>query len=123
MVEVDPHRSSHEHDHAQSIRSFSVELKRAVDPDRFRDVMSFLIMRHAENLLRIKGLVRFDGQQGLRLVNGVHDVFSSSNTCNIELPNSAQGAIVFIGIDLPEDVIRTDILSCYSREALAPQHR
>jgi G3E family GTPase len=118
---LDDRPSKAEHHHAHSVRTFSIRLGQSLDPDRFRDVMSFLIMRHAENLLRIKGLVRFAGDQRLRLISGVHDVFSSADACGAVLEHDASGAIVFIGTDLPEERIRADILSCYCGERLGEE--
>jgi len=105
------------HLHNATVRSFTVRLAAPLDPDRFRDVLSFLIMRHAENLLRIKGIARFSGEMAPRLLNGVHDVFSSQPANAATLATGDAGAIVFIGEGLPEDAIRADLKSC---EAAGP---
>ncbi|CAN5810071.1 GTP-binding protein [soil metagenome] len=102
------------HHHAHGVHSFVVHIARPLDPDRFRDVLSFLIMRHAEALLRVKGIVRFAGNRGVRLVNGVHDVFSSEPVDAAGPPPGLGGALVFIGIGLPEAGIRADLASCES---------
>ncbi len=104
----------HHHHHTTSVQTFTVHLDRAIDPGRFRDVMSFMIMRHAENLLRIKGIVRFSGEETPRLLNGVHDVFSSELTQCDALTVGNAGSIVFIGVDLPEDTIRSDLAASLS---------
>jgi len=100
------------HHHTASVRSFTVRLGAPLDPDRFRDVLSFLIMRHAENLLRVKGFVRFSGEARPRLLNGVHDVFVSEPVDVAALEEDHAGALVFIGEDLPETAIRADLKSC-----------
>lgn len=102
------------HDHSPSVRTFAVGIGKPLDPDRFRDVLSFLILRHAENLLRIKGVVRFTGDDRPRLLNGVHDVFTSQTTAGAGPAPHAGGTIVFIGIDLPEAAIRSDLRACES---------
>jgi G3E family GTPase len=104
----------HVHHHTSSVQTFTIHLDRALDPGRFRDTMSFMIMRHAENLLRIKGIVRFAGENTPRLLNGVHDVFSSERTQSNSLAEGCAGSIVFIGVDLPEDTIRSDLVSSLS---------
>jgi G3E family GTPase len=104
IPEVQGHRHSH------GLASFSVGLQGSLDKDRFRDVMSFWIMRHAERLLRMKGIVSFADEKKRCLVNGVHDVFTSQD---VDLsPDNVPDALVFIGIDLPEKEIRKDVLSC-----------
>ncbi len=106
-----PPAADREHTHTHGVRTFAIACDGPLDPDRFCDVMSFLIMRHAESLLRIKGLIRLAGEARPRLVNGVHDVFASEPT-DAALP--AGGFLVFIGIDLPEEAIRADLRSCAS---------
>jgi len=105
------------HAHNASVRSFTIRLDAPLDPDRFRDVLSFWIMRHAENLLRVKGIARFGGEAHPRLLNGVHDVFSSEPADSAILEKGSSGSIVFIGENLPEAAIRTDLKSC---EAAGP---
>jgi G3E family GTPase len=111
-VVADEPADHHHHHHNSLVQTFTVHLSRPLDPGRFRDVMSFLIMRHAENLLRVKGIVRFSGDQTPRLLNGVHDVFASEPVGNSAIDAKSAGSIVFIGIDLPEETIRSDLKSC-----------
>ena len=108
---VQGHPGAHHHHHSSAVQTFTVRLDKALDPGRFRDVMSFMIMRHAENLLRVKGIVRFAGEDAPRLLNGVHDVFSSEPTDNTTLTKDSAGSIVFIGANLPEETIRADLKS------------
>lgn len=107
--------ASHHHHHNSSIHTFAVRLGKPLDPARFRDVLSFLIMRHAENLLRLKGIIRLSGEMTPRLLNGVHDVFSSEPVSDTTLDRNSAGSIVFIGENLPEDTIRADLKSCEIR--------
>lgn len=95
------------HEHTHGIASFSVLLPEPLDGNLFRDVMSFWIMRHAERLLRVKGVVRFRGEPVARLLNVVHDVADI-----VLLEDAGPSALVFIGIGLPEEEIRTDIGRC-----------
>ncbi len=98
----------HAHNHTHGIGTFSIDLPGPLDRDFFRDVLSFWIMRHAERLLRVKGILRFADDPSAHLMNIVHDV------CDI-VPLEAPGEpcpIVFIGIDLPQDEIRADLLRC-----------
>ncbi len=100
----------HVHAHTQGVSSFSIPLTRPLDPDRFRDTMSFLIMRHAENLFRIKGVVRFANEARPHLLNVVHDVYSS-----VPMPlDCALTGLVVIGQDLPAGEIRADVQNCQS---------
>ena len=105
------------HSHSHGISTFSVTLPHPLNPDRFRDTLSFWIMRHAEKLLRMKGIIRFEGSDKPQLLNAVHDVFTSSavhssTVTNATLNNGSGGSLVFIGRDLPEPELRADLASC-----------
>jgi G3E family GTPase len=99
---------THAHNHTHGISTFSVELSGAIDKDVFRDVLSYWIMRHAERLLRVKGILAFANDPKSQLMNITHDV------CTIEpLDYPARPSpVVFIGIDLPADEIRRDLQRC-----------
>ena len=102
------HDHDHDHDHTHGISSFSIEIGTPLDQDVFRDILSFWIMRHSEDLLRVKGILCFAGEPLPQLTNIVHDI------CSIEpLPGAPDKSfLVFIGINLPEDEIRRDLGRC-----------
>jgi len=93
--------------------SFVVRPAAPLDPDRLRDTLSFLVLRHAERLLRCKGVIRIAGEPHPVLLQGVRDVMRTTRA-----PDSAalaagdHGAIVFIGLGLPEAAIRADLARC-----------
>ena len=104
----DGHNGGHApHPHSHGIAGFFVPLDGALDRDMFRDAMSFLILRHADNLLRAKGVVRFVGDARAHLINIVHDVHDARPTD----ARTASG-LVFIGQGLPKAEIRTDLQAC-----------
>jgi G3E family GTPase len=102
------HDHDHDHDHTHGIASFSIEIDTPLDQDVFRDMLSFWIMRHSEDLLRVKGILCFAGEPVPQLTNIVHDI------CSIEpLPGAPEKSfLVFIGINLPENEIRRDLNRC-----------
>lgn len=100
------------HAHSHGIANFAIALEAPLDPDLFRDAMSFLILRHADNLLRAKGLLRFAGNPRPQLFNLVHDVWQA-RPCDAAAP----AGIVFIGQNLPEVEIRADLGACQVAEA------
>lgn len=99
------------HYHSHGIDTFSVTLKAPLDADLFRDIFSFWIMRHAEKLLRMKGIVSFKDEPESRFLNAVHDVFTSEPAPHVDL-KGAGGTLVFIGKDLPQQSLRADLERC-----------
>lgn len=93
--------------------SFVVHPSAPLDADRLRDVLSFLVMRHAEGLLRCKGLIRIAGEPCPVLLQGVRDVMRTSRApASAAIEGGEYGAIVFIGLGLPEAAIRADLAAC-----------
>jgi G3E family GTPase len=93
--------------------SFTVQFAAPLDADRLRDALSFLVLRHAERLLRCKGVIRIAGEAHPVLLQGVQDVMRTSRAPDsAALPEGDHGAIVFIGLGLPEASIRADLARC-----------
>ncbi|HVW27881.1 MAG TPA: GTP-binding protein [Polyangiaceae bacterium] len=62
------------HFHAEGLRSFSVRSDRSVDFRAFALWLSMASQLHGETLLRVKGLLRVDGESGPRVVQAVQHV-------------------------------------------------
>jgi G3E family GTPase len=104
MLKTSQQFSAHHH---HNYSTFVIQSSGSVDPDLFRDTLSFWILRYPERLLRVKGIICFSGFREPQLINLVHDVFTSEPWSK---PFEETGMkLVFIGINLPEDEIRRDI--------------
>jgi G3E family GTPase len=96
--------------------SFVVHPAAPLDADRLRDALSFLVLRHAERLLRCKGVIRIAGEPQPVLLQGVRDVLRTSRAPDsAALAEGEHGAIVFIGLGLPEAAIRAELARCEAR--------
>jgi G3E family GTPase len=104
MLQTSEQFSAHHH---HNYSTFVIQSSGLVDPDLFRDTLSFWIMRYPERLLRVKGIIRFSGFQEPQLINLVHDVFTSEPWSKPFVEKGMK--LVFIGINLPEHEIRSDI--------------
>ena len=102
------------HHHTHGISTFSVTLSSPLNHDIFRDTLSFWIMRHAEKLLRMKGIVLFQGSSEPQLLNAVHDVFTSGAATGAQIAEGLGGTLVFIGRGLNEEELRADLDKCMS---------
>lgn len=102
----------HAHHHSHGVSTFSIDLPRPLNHDLFRDTLSFWIMRHAEKLLRMKGVVRFAGESDPQLLNAVHDVFTSSAAAGSNVDDKLGGTLVFISRGLSEKELRADLEKC-----------
>ncbi|MBS9184927.1 GTPase, partial [Escherichia coli] len=93
-------------DKQNDISSIVVELDYPVDISEVSRVMENLLLESADKLLRYKGMLWIDGEPNRLLFQGVQRLYSADwdRPWGDETPHST---MVFIGIQLPEDEIRS----------------
>lgn len=93
-------------DTQNAISSIVVELDYPVEISAVSRVMENLLLSFADRLLRYKGMLWIDGQPNRLLFQGVQRLYSADwdRPWDDEPPHST---LVFIGVQLPEEEIRT----------------
>lgn len=93
-------------DKQNDVSSIVVELDYPVDISDVSRVMENLLLSFADKLLRYKGMLWIDGEPNRLLFQGVQRLYSADwdRPWGEETPRSV---MVFIGLELPEDEIRT----------------
>lgn len=93
-------------DKQNDVASIVVELDYPVDISEVSRVMENLLLSFADKLLRYKGMLWIDGEPNRLLFQGVQRLYSADwdRPWGEEEPRSV---MVFIGIQLPEEEIRT----------------
>ena len=93
-------------DKQNDISSIVVELDYPVEIGAVSRVMENLLLSFAERLLRYKGMLWIDGEPNRLLFQGVQRLYSADwdRPWDDEPPHST---LVFIGVQLPEEEIRT----------------
>lgn len=71
----DDHAHGHAHHHDTDITSVSLVAEAPLDWDRFQRWLGALRRAHADQLLRVKGILNVAGEEWPLVVHGVHDVF------------------------------------------------
>jgi G3E family GTPase len=72
----DAHAHTHAHAHHDPhIRSFGLVQEAPLDWERFQRWFGTLRARHADSLLRVKGILNIAGEAGPLVIHGVHDLF------------------------------------------------
>ena len=108
------HGHKHEHDHGHDhgrldrnrhddhIRAFCLRYETPLDWAKFADWIEMLISLHGANLLRIKGILNVEGNEGPVAIHGVQHLFHPP----VELPawpdNDRASRLVFITRDIEE---------------------
>ncbi|WP_205194921.1 GTP-binding protein [Burkholderia sp. Ax-1719] len=109
------HDHGHHHHHAHhddKIKSFVYRSDRPFDPNRLEDFLGGILQIYGEHLLRYKGVLYMKGVDRKVVFQGVHQMMGSDLAAKwlpIEKKNSK---MVFIGIDLPKDLITDGLDAC-----------
>ncbi len=83
--------------HPSSVSSFTLTLPASLDYDTFTLFLNTLIRARGSDLLRVKGLVYFDGKPGVHLIQGVRHVFDKPLALDQNVSvQSLESTLVFI---------------------------
>jgi len=99
---------SHHHDLA--IGSIGLEDERPLDPNKVNDWLSYLLQSRGQDILRMKGVLSFRGENRRYVFHGVHMVFDG----RLERPWSGarRNRLVFIGRNLDRRELEAGFESC-----------
>ena len=95
----------HHHHHDDDVKSFVYRATRAFNPAKLEDFLGAIVQVYGPRMLRYKGVLDMDGTDRKVIFQGVHQLMGSDLG-----PKWAEGEpriskMVFIGIDLPRDIL------------------
>jgi G3E family GTPase len=108
------HEPGHRHHahHDDKIKSFVYRNDRPFDPKKLEDFLGGVIQIYGQRMLRYKGVLFMKGIDRKVVFQGVHEMMGSDLAAKW-LPNDKKTSkMVFIGIDLPEDLITDGLDAC-----------
>jgi len=114
------HSHDHEHGHANhhhahhddKIKSFVFRSDRAFDPNRLEDFLGGILQIYGERLLRYKGVLYMKGVDRKVVFQGVHQMMGSDLAAKWQPIEKKNSKMVFIGIELPQDLIIDGLNAC-----------
>ncbi|HUB95402.1 MAG TPA: GTP-binding protein [Stellaceae bacterium] len=95
------------HGHLHGVESFALVIERPVEWRHFQRWLTRLKVAHADHLLRVKGILRIEGEDAPVAIHGVHHVFHPP----VALPHLAgdgPSRLVFITRGLDRDTVERD---------------
>ncbi|WP_114389516.1 CobW family GTP-binding protein [Notoacmeibacter marinus] len=109
----------HDHDHSHgpaaihdlTVKSVSLRAG-AMDPDRFFSWIQNLTQDQGPNILRLKGIIAFAGDDERYVVQGVHMIIEGDHQRPWRDDETRESRLVFIGRDLDEAALRDGFESC-----------
>ncbi len=95
----------HHHRHDDDVKSFVFRSDKAFDPAKLEDFLGAIVQIYGPRMLRYKGVLHMQGIDRKVVFQGVHQLMGSDLASAWGAQEQRQSKLVFIGIDLPRDII------------------
>jgi G3E family GTPase len=116
----DHHHHDHDHGHGHSAPAAihdltvqSISLRAGpVDPKKFFPWIEKITQLEGPNILRLKGIIAFDGDDDRYVIQGVHMIVEGDHQRAWKQDEKRESRIVFIGRDLDREKLERTFLAC-----------
>ena len=102
----------HHHHHDDDVKSFVYRADKAFDPAKLEDFLGAIVNIYGPKMLRYKGVLDMKGTSRKVIFQGVHQLMGSDLGPEWGADEKRQSKMVFIGIDLPQDILRQGLDQC-----------
>jgi G3E family GTPase len=102
------------HYHDEEMQSLSLRTDKPLDPTKFMPWLQNLVAAEGQKILRSKGILAFEGDDDRYVFQGVHMMLEGDHQRKWKDGEQRESRLVFIGRELPEEMIRTGFESCIS---------
>ena len=106
------HPHAHHHAHDDDVKSFVFRSTRAFNPAKLEDFLGAIVQVYGPKMLRYKGVLFMKGSDRKVVFQGVHQLMGSDLGPKWAPGETRQSKLVFIGIDLPRDVLLQGLEQC-----------
>ncbi|MEM5297118.1 GTP-binding protein [Burkholderia sp. JPY481] len=106
------HGHHHHAHHDDKIKSFVYRSDRPFDPNKLEDFLGGILQIYGEHLLRYKGVLYMKGVDRKVVFQGVHQMMGSDLAAKWQPAEKKTNKMVFIGIELPRDLITDGLDAC-----------
>ena len=102
----------HHHAHDDDVKSFVFRSKRPFNPAKLEDFLGAIVQVYGPKMLRYKGVLHMKGTDRKVVFQGVHQLMGSDLGPKWAPGEEKGSKMVFIGIDLPKDVLMQGLEQC-----------
>ena len=102
----------HHHRHDDDVKSFVFRSDKAFNPARLEDFLGSIVQVYGPKMLRYKGVLHMKGSDRKVIFQGVHQLMGSDLGPKWAPGEKKGSKMVFIGIDLPRDVLLQGLEQC-----------
>jgi G3E family GTPase len=100
------HGAGHHHHVDDDVKSFVFRSERAFDPAKLEDFLGAIVNIYGPRMLRYKGVLFMKDTERKVIFQGVHQLMGSDLGPVWGADEPRYSKMVFIGIDLPQDILR-----------------
>ncbi|MBS0508576.1 MAG: GTP-binding protein [Proteobacteria bacterium] len=102
----------HHHRHDDDVKSFVYRAERPFDPAKLEDFLGAIVNIYGPRMLRYKGVLQMKGTERKVIFQGVHQLMGSDLGPQWAEGEKRLSKMVFIGIDLPQDIFLQGLEQC-----------
>ena len=102
----------HHHAHDDDVKSFVFRSDKAFHPAKLEDFLGAIVQVYGPKMLRYKGVLHMKGSDRKVIFQGVHQLMGSDLGPKWAPGEKKTSKMVFIGIDLPRDVLLQGLEQC-----------
>ena len=102
----------HHHHHDDDVKSFVFRSDKAFDAAKLEDFLGAIVNIYGPRMLRYKGVLNMKGTERKVIFQGVHQLMGSDLGPAWAAEESRNSKMVFIGIDLPKDILLQGLEQC-----------
>jgi G3E family GTPase len=102
----------HHHAHDDDVKSFAFKSDRAFQAAKLEDFLGSIVQVYGPKMLRYKGVLYMKGSDRKVIFQGVHQLMGSDLGPKWMPGEKKQSKMVFIGIDLPRDILLQGLEGC-----------
>jgi G3E family GTPase len=102
----------HHHAHDDDVKSFVFRADKAFNPAKLEDFLGAIVQVYGPKMLRYKGVLYMKGSEKKVIFQGVHQLMGSDLGPKWLPGEKKQSKMVFIGIDLPKDILLQGLEGC-----------
>ncbi len=103
---------AHHHHHDDDVKSFVFKSDRMLDPAKLEDFLGAIVNIYGPRMLRYKGVLNMKGTDRKVIFQGVHQLMGSDLGPAWADGESRTSKMVFIGIELPKDILMQGLEQC-----------
>jgi G3E family GTPase len=105
-------QGGHHHHHDDDVKSFVYRADRAFDPAKLEDFLGAIVNIYGPRMLRYKGVLNMKSTERKVIFQGVHQLMGSDLGPAWGADEPRNSRMVFIGIDLPREILEQGLDQC-----------